>query len=528
MTIEQSPQTVDEVGIPGLSRQERDHANRALKRIHALRKANIEPFPHGFDRTHLPRDLQRAYGEDLGRGEEHPEVMVKTEGRIKFLRNKKRFIVIEDDEGKTIQIMVDIENLDEEQRLILDSISRGDIIGAEGFMMRTAPENQEKPGELSVVSDKLTVLSISLRQKPKRPIEDPENQARNRVDHLILDANAREKLKKRFQIEAAIRTRLNNLDWLEVGTPVLETVAGGTEARPFETHLNALNMDVQLRIATEIALKKMIIAGIHHSVYEMGRIFRNEGVSHKHNPEFTSIELYSTDPKYRDYEGMMELTEDIIRSSGDALDLDMSKLPYWNKGEGEEVDLDLSKPFDRRPVLDLVKEHTGIDFMAFETAEEAKSAAEELDFDIDDDQNWGQIVMTVFEEVVEEKLIQPTFVTDYPAEVCPLTKQHRDNPRLAERFELFVAGMELANSYTELTDPVYQREQFVAQEAQRERGDDEAHRLDETFMRAIEHGMPPTGGLGIGIDRLAMLLTHSKTIREVIGFPTVRPLPVKK
>lgn len=525
--------------IPDLSGNEQAYLRQALQRIEALRAAGIEPYPHGFDRTHLPRDLAEQFV-DLDRGEERPETVVKTEGRIKSLRNKKRFIELEDYSGQTIQVKVDLENLNEEQQLVLDSISRGDIIGVEGFMMRTAPENQERPGELSVVTDKLTVLSISVRQKPKKPIEDPKRAVRNRVDTLILDSSAREKLRQRFKINETIRSRLNNLDWLEVETPVLETVAGGTEARPFETHHNALDMDMQLRIATEIALKKMIIAGVHHSIYEIGRLFRNEGVSLKHNPEFTSIELYSTNPKFRDYNGMMNLTEDLIRHSGENIDLDLSQIEYWEKGDiTRPVTLDLSQDFKRRPILELIEEHTGVDFSTMDVAQ-AQAAAQVLgvqivktvdakdqvggtevtDIPLD---SWGKIVMAVFEEQVEDQLIQPTFVTDYPAEVCPLTKQHRDNPRLAERFELFIAGMEIANSYTELTDPIYQRKQFELQAANRDKGDEEAHQTDETFMRAIEHGMPPCGGLGIGLDRLAMLLTQSRTIREVIAFPTVKP-----
>ena len=476
----------------------------AIAHTEVIRKLGIDPYPHNFNKPDAIFDIRERY-ENLG-NDESSAVQVTTAGRVTAHRNGGMFIVIEDPSGAIQIYSPDLAELSGPEEIVIRGVKTGDIIGVTGFPART------KRGELSIKRGTITPLATSLLPKLKHHlVEDPEEQVRNRVLHLITNGEARQRLRTRFEIVQRIRRFLEDDGWLEVETPVLQTIPGGAEARPFVTHHNTLKQDMYLRIATELHLKELIVSGIHEKVFEMGRIFRNEGISPKHNPEFTTIELYRA---YADYTDMMNLTETLVRDCAENV-IGKSTVPFLDQ------EICLNGDWSRRPMLELIEEETEVAFGDL-SEKEAIQAAESMGIEMVGDESWGAVVIEVFEAKCEEKLIQPTFVIDYPAEVCPLTKQHRDNPRLAERFELFISGMEFANAFTELSDPVYQREQFMKQAELREKGDEEAHRLDEDFLRAIEHGFPPTGGLGIGIDRLAMLLTGASNIREIIAFPTLK------
>ena len=476
----------------------------ALANVEALREAGIDPYPHTFDKTHPIAAIRADY--DGLENEQTSEDEILTAGRVITKRNNGMFIVIEDPDAEIQLYTPKIKELEGDQLLVMKSLKAGDIVGVRGNPART------RRGELSIKTIELTPLSTSLRPKLKHHgVEDPEEQIRNRVLHLVTSREAREKLRVRFQMIQRVRQYLNDNGWLEVETPVLQAVAGGAEAKPFITHHNKLHQDMYMRIATELHLKELIVSGVHEKVYELGRVFRNEGISPKHNPEFTTIELYQA---YADYHDMMALTEAIFR--------DVAKNVVGKETLAfRDHEIAIDKDWARIPMLDLIRDKTGVDFSEMD-ADQAAAAAKELGLELEGGESWGLIVLEVFEEKCEAGLIQPTFVIDYPAEVCPLTKKHRSKPRLAERFELFIAGMEMANAFSELSDPVYQREQFTKQVELRDAGDEEAHMLDEDFLRAIEHGFPPTGGLGIGIDRMAMLMTDAFSIREVIAFPTVK------
>lgn len=476
----------------------------ALANVTGLREAGIEPYPHTFDKTHGIQSIRADY--DALENEQSSEDEIVTAGRVLTKRNNGMFIVIEDPDAEIQVYTPKIKELEGAQLLIMKSLKAGDFVGVRGNPTRT------RRGELSIKTLELFPLATSLRPKLKHHgVEDPEEQIRNRVLHLVTNREAREQLRIRFRMIQRIREYLNTNDWLEVETPVLQAVAGGAEAKPFITHHNKLHQDMYMRIATELHLKELIVSGIHEKVYELGRVFRNEGISTKHNPEFTTIELYQA---YADYHDMMTLAEAIFRDVAKNV-VGKEVLPF------RDHEIEVDKDWRRVPMLDLIKERTDVAFDEL-SAEEAAAAATKLGLELEGGENWGQIVLEVFEVKCEADLIQPTFVIDYPAEVCPLTKKHRSKPRLAERFELFIAGMEMANAFSELSDPVYQREQFSKQVELRDAGDEEAHMLNEEFLKAIEHGFPPTGGMGIGIDRMAMLMTDSFSIREVIAFPTVK------
>lgn len=475
----------------------------------ALIAAGVNPYPHEYRPTHMAADLQEKYA-DLEDGSE-TEDHVCVAGRVMALRNNGMFIDLQDNSGK-IQIFShkDNSNLDAETLERLKLFDLGDIIGVKGTVRRTPR------GELSIRSYDIIMLTKSLQPLPDKHkgLNDVEMRYRQRYVDLIANPESREVLRTRSKIVDEIRRYLRDT-WggLEVETPLLNPIMGGASAKPFITHHNALDTDFFLRVAPELYLKRLIVGGFNDCVFEIGRNFRNEGLSPKHNPEFTAVELYKA---YTDYTDMMDMTEGLMRHLAHAV-----------HGKGQfnfaEHEIDVDQPWVRKPMAEFVKEETGIDFMAIDTDEDAKKAAEGIGLEIEPHMKWGHILAFVFEERVEHKLIQPTHVTDFPVEVSPLAKQHRDDPRLVERFESYINGWELANAFTELNDPTIQYDRFLDQVKAAEAGDEEAQMLDEDYVTALEYGLPPTGGWGLGIDRTVMILTNSPTIRDVLLFPTLKP-----
>ena len=444
--------------------------------------------------------------------EEFEGKTVKIAGRIMARRimGKASFVGIADSTGK-IQLYVRRDDVGEDVYAAFKKWDIGDIIGVEGLVFKT------QTGEISVHANKITLLSKSLIPLPEKfhGLTNNDLRFRQRYVDLIMNPNVKRNFKIRSQFIKYMRSYLDNMDYIEVETPVLNTIVGGAAARPFITHHNTLNIPMYMRIATELPLKRLIVDGMDR-VYEIGRIFRNEGMDPKHNPEFTTVELYQA---YADFHDMMDIAEGII--SGAAKEILGTYEVEWL---GEKIDL--TPGWRRLTMVDAVKEYAGVDFSAITDDAEAVKAAEAIGVELAEtaDKTWGNALYACFDQRVEEKLIQPTFITMYPVEVSPLTKASPEDQRLTERFELFVCHSELANAYSELNDPIVQRERFEKQLELRERGDDEAEMLDEDFLTAMEYGMPPTGGMGIGIDRAVMLLTNSDTIREVILFPTMKPL----
>ena len=422
---------------------------------------------------------------------------------------KASFVHIQDCDGK-IQSYVSINDLGEESYKDFKEDDIGDIIGITGFVFKT------RTGEISIHAKELTLLSKSLRPLPEKyhGLKDTDLRYRQRYVDLIVNPEVKDTFLKRTEIIKEIRRILDEKNFLEVETPILNTIAGGASARPFITHHNTLDIDMYLRIANELYLKRLIVGGFD-KVYEMGRMFRNEGMDIKHNPEFTNIELYAA---FADYNDMMDITEEIVSKTAQKV-LETTKINY------QGTDIDLTPNWKRITMIDAIKEQTGVDFNTIETDEEALEVAKKLEVEIDAIKTTrGEIINQIFEDKVEETLIQPTFIYDYPVEVSPLTKRKPSDPRLTERFELFIGGREYANAYSELNDPIDQYERFLNQVRQREAGDDEANMMDEDFVAALEYGMPPTGGLGIGVDRLIMLLTDQASIRDILLFPTMKPL----
>lgn len=476
------------------------------EKLKLLKEKGIEPYPHKYDRSHTAKELQDKYA-DLADGSE-TEDKVAVAGRIMAMRNNGMFIDLADASGK-IQVFCHKESMSEEQLANLELYDIGDIIGARGTIRRTPR------GELSVRATETVILTKSMLPLPEKyhGLTDIEQRYRQRYLDLIMNEESREVLRKRSQIVSFIRNYMDGIGGLEVETPVLQSIMGGATAKPFITHHNSLGADFYLRVATELPLKRLIVGGFADVVYEIGRIFRNEGISIKHNPEFTSIEAYHA---YADYFDVMDLIEDLVCSVVEKIHGSL-KVPFL------DYEIDFTRPWKRASMIDLIKEKTGQDFLQYQTAGEAKEAAKSLNVTVDPKSNWGQIVEAVFEEHVESNLINPIHVTDHPMDISPLAKSHRETDRLVERFETFCNGWEIANAFTELNDPKVQLERFEGQVKQREAGDEEAQMLDDDFVTALEYGMPPTGGWGIGIDRLVMILTNSQNIRDVIAFPTLKP-----
>lgn len=443
--------------------------------------------------------------------EKYENQTVTIAGRIMSKRGKGKvmFMDVYDRTGK-MQVFAKFDDLGEETYKGLKKLDIGDIMECTGFVFKT------KMGEVSVHATGVKLLSKSLLPLPEKyhGLKDVDLRYRQREVDLIMNPEVKETFIKRGKIVSTIRNIMDSKGFVEIETPTLNTIPGGASARPFVTHHNTLDIDMYMRIATEIPLKRLIIGGMER-VYEIGRIFRNEGMDPRHNPEFTTIELYQA---YTDYNGMMDITEELINKSCMAVN-GTEDITYG------DYEISLKAPFKRITMIDAVKEQTGVDFGEFMgDTEKAKEVAKELKLEVKPTDTWGNVLAEAFDEYVEDKLIQPTFVIDYPVEISPLTKRKKDNPLLVERFEIFVAGGELANAYTELNDPIDQRGRFEHQMMLRENGDEEANMIDEDFLTAMEYGMPPTGGMGMGIDRLVMLLTNSQTIRDVIAFPTMKPL----
>lgn len=467
-----------------------------------LQAAGNDPFAIvKYDQTHHSAQIKDHFDEL-----ENQDVSIAGRMMFKRVMGKASFCNIQDRDGR-IQVYVARDEIGEEAYKGFKKMDIGDILGVKGFVFKT------KTGEISVHAKELTLLSKSLTPLPEKfhGLEDTDMRYRQRYVDLIMSDTSREVFMKRSKIIAGIRRFLADRDFMEVETPMLVSNAGGAAARPFETHFNALDEDFKLRISLELYLKRLIIGGLER-VYEIGRVFRNEGLDTRHNPEFTLMELYQA---YTDYHGMMDLTEDMYRFL--AQEVCGSTTITYN---GTEIDL--GKPFRRLTMVDAIKEETGIDFDQVQTDEEAKKLADERHIEYEDRHKKGDIVNLFFDEFCEDKMIQPTFIMDHPIEISPLTKKKPDDPTKVERFELYINGWEMCNAYSELNDPIDQRERFAAQDALAEQGDDEAQHTDEDFLYAMEIGMPPTGGIGYGIDRLTMLLTDSAAIRDVLLFPTMR------
>ena len=472
------------------------------EKLAELQAAGNDPFVIvKYDQTHHTAQIRDNYDEFEGKD-------VSIAGRMMFKRvmGKASFCNIQDRDGR-IQVYVARDEIGEEAYKGFKKMDIGDILGVKGFVFKT------KTGEISVHAKELTLLSKSLTPLPEKyhGLEDTDTRYRQRYVDLIMSDTSRDVFIKRSKIIAGIRRFLAERDFMEVETPMLVSNAGGAAARPFETHFNALDEDFKLRISLELYLKRLIIGGLER-VYEIGRVFRNEGLDTRHNPEFTLMELYQA---YTDYHGMMDLTEDMYRFL--AQEVCGSTTITYN-----ETEIDLGKPFRRLTMVDAIKEETGIDFDQVTTDEEAKKLADERHIEYEARHKKGDIVNLFFDEFCEDKMIQPTFIMDHPIEISPLAKKKPDDPTKVERFELYINGWEMCNAYSELNDPIDQRERFAAQDALAEQGDEEAQHTDEDFLYAMEIGMPPTGGIGYGIDRLTMLLTDSAAIRDVLLFPTMR------
>ncbi len=480
-----------------------------MDKLRALQEAGCDPFM-------VNTSMRDTYAKDIVENfEEFEEKTVCVAGRIKSKRGKGKvmFMDLWDVSGK-IQIFSKFDDLGEEAYAGLKKWDIGDIVEIKGFVFRT------QMGEVSIHSKEVKLLAKSLIPLPEKfhGLKDPDLRYRQRYVDMIMNPDVMDTFRKRTKIVSEIRKYLDAENYFEVETPVLNTIAGGANARPFITHHNTLDIDMYLRIATELYLKRLIVGGMER-VYEIGRLFRNEGMDVKHNPEFTTIEIYEA---YTDLRGMMERTEQIVNRCCVAAN-GTDEISY----QGEEISLKL--PFKRMTMMDAVKEYSGVDFSEFMgDTEKAKEVAKTLNLEVKPTDTWGNILNTAFEEFVEDKLTQPTFITDYPVEVSPLTKRLESNPLLVDRFELFVTGRELANAYTELNDPIDQRSRFEHQMMLREAGDDEANEIDEDFLTALSYGMPPTGGMGMGIDRLVMLLTDSASIRDVLLFPTMKPMDMSR
>ena len=490
------------------------------EKLAQLQAEGKDPFQiTKYDQTHHTKEILDHFDELAGELDEEGNYVkepteVSIAGRMLFKRvmGKASFANLQDRDGR-IQIYVSRNDLGDDAYAAFKRLDIGDIIGVKGFPFRT------KTGEISVHAKELVLLSKSLEPLPEKfhGLQDTDIRYRQRYVDLIMNEDVRETFKKRSAIIKEIRRFLDGRDFMEVETPMLVSNAGGAAARPFVTHYNALDEDVKLRISLELYLKRLIVGGLER-VYEIGRVFRNEGVDTRHNPEFTLMELYQA---YTDYNGMMELTESMFRYLAEKV-CGSTTIVYGDK------EIDLGKPFRRLTMVEAIKEETGIDFDQVQTDEEAKKLAAERHIEFEERHKKGDIVNLFFDEYCEDKMIQPTFIMDHPIEISPLTKKKPSDPSKVERFELYINGWEMCNAYSELNDPIDQRERFAAQDALAAAGDEEANHTDEDFLHAIEIGLPPTGGIGYGIDRLVMLLTNSAAIRDVLLFPTMKSLDSDK
>ncbi|MGN7384689.1 lysyl-tRNA synthetase [Chlamydia abortus] len=477
-------------------------------KLNELRDLGVDPFGHKYERTHMANDILKVYGEYSKEQLAEMNVEVSIAGRIMQKRGmgKASFAHLQDITGK-IQIYVRKDSVEETEYSAFDILDIGDIVGVVGTVFKT------QTGETSVKAKSVKVLTKSLYPLPDKfhGLKDVELRYRQRYVDLIMSEEVKETFILRSKIIQSMRRYLDAKGYLEVETPTLHAIPGGAAARPFITHHNALDMELYMRIAIELHLKRLIVGGLE-KVYEIGRVYRNEGISTRHNPEFTMIELYEA---YADYKDIMKLTEELIAHIAQEV-LGTTTIQY----QGHEVDL--GSPWKRISMVDAVKEVVGVDFSKQMSDEEALALAKEHNVPVEPGMTFGHVVNQFFETLVEETLIQPTFVTGHPVEISPLAKKNEEDPRFTDRFELFIVAREHANAFTELNDPIDQRERFEAQLKEREMGNDEAHMMDEDFIHALEYGMPPTGGLGIGVDRLVMLLTNAPSIRDVLLFPHMR------
>ena len=480
------------------------HRDSRLAKLHTLEERNYNPYPYRFKPNAYAADLQDKY-KDLPAGTD-TEDRVTIAGRAMAVRNSGMFIDLKDKSGK-IQVFCHKNHLSEDELALLKCLDVGDIVGITGYIRRTPR------GELSVAAEKFDIISKSLQPLPEKfhGLTDIDARYRQRYVDFIVNDDAKNIYQKRCQITSAIRRYFEEHGFLEVETPMLHPIMGGANAKPFITHHNSLDMDLYLRIAPELYLKRLVVGGFDR-VFEIGRNFRNEGIDKSHNPEFTGLEAYQA---YADYNDMAELIPDLIKYVAQTV-LGTTVISV----NGQEIDL--GRPFAKKSMLELVQEYTGADFMQAQTLDEAKELAKSVGVDASACISWGKVVSEVFDAKVEEHLTQPILVMDMPRDISPLAKTHRSNPRLVEHFDAYIAGMEMGCAYSELSNPLEQRARFEAQCADREAGDDEAQMLDEDFLNALEIGFPPSGGMGLGIDRLAILLTGADTIRDVIAFPTLR------
>lgn len=476
-----------------------------IDKMHKIEEHGWKPFGYRFLYTHRAADIAAQFDE---LSEEETEV--KMAGRIMAIRGhgKTCFMDMQDKTGR-IQVYVRKDVIGEENYALIKLMDIGDTVGITGTAFRT------HMGELSIKANSVEMLSKSLRPLPEKwhGLKDVETRYRQRYVDLIVNPEVRDTFVKRSQIIRSVREVLDSHDFLEVETPILNTIAGGAAARPFISYHNALDMQVYMRIAPELYLKRLIVGGMDR-VYEMGRVFRNEGIDNRHNPEFTSVEIYQA---FADYRDMMDLTEEVVVKTAEKV-LGTTTINY------EGTTIELASPWKRMSMIEAVKEYSGKDFTNVTDLEEARAIAKELNVAVEPSFGIGKIINACFEEYVEDKLIQPTFITGHPKEISPLAKSNPENPEITDRFEAYIYGREICNGFTELNDPIDQKERFLKQVEERANGDEEANMMDEDFVNALEYGLPPTGGLGIGIDRLVMFLTNSSTIRDVLFFPTMKPL----
>ncbi|MDF0727802.1 lysine--tRNA ligase [Cytobacillus sp. S13-E01] len=478
------------------------------EKLHKLTEAGLDPFGKRFERTHTAKELINLYDQLSKEELDEKDISVTIAGRIKTKRGKGKagFAHIQDLTGQ-IQLYVRKDAVGDDQYDVFDTADLGDIVGITGDVFKT------QVGELSIKVKSFEILTKSLRPLPEKfhGLKDVEQRYRQRYLDLIMNPESKETFIARSQIIRSMRRYLDDQGYLEVETPMMHSIPGGASARPFVTHHNALDIPLYMRIAIELHLKRLIVGGLE-KVYEIGRVFRNEGVSTRHNPEFTMIELYEA---YVDYKDIMNLTENLIAHIAQEV-LGTTNVQYGDQ------QIELKPGWTRLHMVDAIKEYVGVDFWKEMSVEEARQLAKEHGVEIKDNMLYGHIVNEFFEQKIEEKLIQPTFIYGHPVEISPLAKKNPEDPRFTDRFELFIVAREYANAFTELNDPIDQKGRFEEQLKEREQGNDEAHLMDEDFIEALEYGMPPTGGLGIGIDRLVMLLTNSPSIRDVLLFPQMR------